>query len=81
MNTPSDDALEAALAAQFAVENDGAIMTGYFVVFKGKRLTDLDREVTTYMVSSPDHMEYDQVLGLARYGVLNIENGFTEDVD
>lgn len=78
-NTPEEDAVEAALAAWFAAENDGAILTGYFVTMKGKTMSDFDREVTRYNTLSPDHMEYDQVLGLARWGELQVESSFEED--
>ena len=75
----TDEALESAIADHFASQNDGAMVTGYLLIVKGKRIEDFDREVTRYTVTSPDHMEYDQVLGLAHYGVLNVESGFDED--
>lgn len=78
-NTPEEETLEAAIQAQFAAENDGAMLTGYFLVMKGKRVEDLENQNTRYATLTPDHLEYDQALGLARYGVLQVENGFMED--
>jgi hypothetical protein len=76
---PSEEAMESAISAYFADQNDGAIMSGYFLVVKGKRMEDFDREVTRYMVTFPGHMEYDQALGLAHYGVRDVESGFSDD--
>lgn len=80
MSAQTEKAMEEAIAAHFADER-GATMTSYFVVVKGKTLEDLDNGITRYLVASPDRAEYDQVLGLARFGVLEVERGFDEDED
>lgn len=79
MSDATGKALEEAIAAHFADERDGAVMTGYFLVAKGKTFDDLAAGRTKYITTCPDEMEYDQVLGLARFGLLDVENGFNED--
>lgn len=72
--------LEDAIAEHFADENGGAITSGWFIIIKGKRLSatddDIAAQITRYTMDNPEHMAYDEVLGLARYGVLAIENDF-----
>ena len=80
MSADTQRAMEDAIAAHFADER-GATITGYYVVMKGKSIEDLERENTRYLTMAADHMEYDQVLGLARFGMLDVENGMDEDDD
>ena len=80
MSAETQRAMEDAIAAHFADERE-ATMTGYYVVMKGKSIEDLERENTRYLTIAPDHMEYDQVLGLARFGMLDVERGMDEDDD
>lgn len=80
MSEATKKAMEEAMSAHFADERE-AIMTGYFLTMKGKSVEDLERENTRYTTTAPDHMEYDQVLGLARFGLLDVERGMYEDED
>jgi prephenate dehydratase len=70
--------MEEAIAAHFAAIREGATMTGYFLTVKGKTIEDLDNQITRYAVIAPDHMEYDQVLGLARFGFKDVDNDSDE---
>ena len=80
MSDQTKKAMEDAIAAHFTDERE-AMLTGYFLIAKGKSVEDLERENTRYSTIAPDHMEYDQVLGLARFGVLEVESTFLEDKD
>lgn len=79
MSKKTEAALEEAIAAHLADEMDGAYLTSYMLVAKGKTTEDMDRNTTKYLVVTPDGAEYDTALGLAHYAVLSVTDGFREE--
>lgn len=67
-----DDAISAHLR-----EDSNSTLTGWLVVAKGKSTKNLMDGSTRYVIESNDEAEYDMVLGLAHYAVLNTEGQYS----
>ncbi len=68
MSAETKAALDDAIAAHFADEHDGAILTGYVLQAQGKGFTDEDDDdKTRYLRATADGQSFTILLGLVEW--------------
>lgn len=80
MSEQTKAALDNAIAAHFADEQDGAILTGYVLQAKGQGFTDVDDDQVRLLRAVAEQQDYITTLGLIDWvRVVAHHNAFLND--
>jgi hypothetical protein len=73
MSAETRAAMQDAIAAHMADENDGAVMTGYVLQTEGQHIQGEFVGYTSYMGAVPEHQSHATSLGLALMAQRSVE--------